>query len=86
MILEKKKVQALKISKRHNFRANANWPNPGMSLPKMPTPIRCELADNLPGLTFFLAFFGSYKKAVKAPKFIIYGLQRYCFSLNSPNI
>ena len=64
---EKKKVQALKISKRHNFRANANWPNPGMSLPKMPTPIRCELADNLPGLTFFWRFSEVTRKLSKLP-------------------
>ena len=38
-----------------------------MSLPKMPTPIRCELADNLSLEKLSFGIFGSYKKAVMAP-------------------
>ena len=37
-----------------------------MSLPKMPTPIRCELADNLSLEILSFGIFGSYKKAVIA--------------------
>ena len=37
---------------------------------KMPTPIWCELADNLSGETFFWHFSEVYKKAVIAPKLV----------------
>ena len=43
-----KRRWALMIYKRHNCKVIATKTCSEMSLPKMPTPIRCELADNLP--------------------------------------
>ena len=69
-----KKGGAFKIYKRHNFQANANRPYSEMSQPKMPTPIRCELADNLSlSIPLIWRYSEVYKKAVIAP--ILSGVQ-----------
>lgn len=51
------------ISKRQDCRGNHN-PYYSLSLPKMPTPIRCELADNLSYSNLFTCgIFGRSKES-----------------------